>query len=186
MQFDPEKSFIADTAEKTGKSERAIALHLQIAKNVTPEAATILNESGVRINQGDSLKLSRLKPEQQSAVAMRLASDMNKGDPDTEETEPTQAKRFSTFDECVRDLKAQDKDTSYTPEEFLGEVKSSFWRFLKDFEWYSMPYYESAIKSLTQDQIAVLFQQTDSLRKAADKMKKCIEKVRNHEKVEES
>ena len=56
------KSFLQDTAEKTGKSLRTIAVEVQAAKNLTSEEKEIIKKAAEKINKTNVLKLARLVP----------------------------------------------------------------------------------------------------------------------------
>ena len=66
------KSFVEDTAEKTGMSKRAISRLLQIANNLSMDAKKIVQEND--LPQDTALKLSRLPHEQQAEAASLLAA----------------------------------------------------------------------------------------------------------------
>lgn len=66
------KSFVEDTAEKTGMSKRAISRLLQIANNLTPDAKRIVQADNMP--QDTALKLSRLPYDQQAEAASLLAA----------------------------------------------------------------------------------------------------------------
>jgi len=68
------KSFVQDTAEKLGVSPSTVSRQVQVAKNTTPEAKQILQDSDVDLTQQEALKLSRLEPMQQKEAAAQLAS----------------------------------------------------------------------------------------------------------------
>jgi len=68
------KSFVQDTAEKLGVSPSTVSRQVQVAKNTTPEAKQILQDSDVDLTQQEALKLSRLEPVQQKEAAAQLAS----------------------------------------------------------------------------------------------------------------
>ena len=68
------KSFVNDTAEKLGVNPSTIRRQIQTAKNMTPEAKTIIRDSGAKVTKKDAMKLSRLKPEQQKDAASQLAA----------------------------------------------------------------------------------------------------------------
>ena len=149
------KSFVQDTAEKTGKSPRTIRQAIQTTKNLTPEAKEIIK--GSKITKSDALKLSRLAPEQQTEAASRLVSgDIHSVDeyqrsptsPEPAEPPPEAAavpyassgRHYATFEESIADLKNHDKDCSYTPDALLAELDSFIQKFQKEFEWYSDPF----------------------------------------------
>lgn len=64
------KSFVEDTAEKTGLSKRAISRLLQIANNLTQDAKRIVQANNM--TQDTALKLSRLPHDQQAEAASML------------------------------------------------------------------------------------------------------------------
>ena len=66
------KSFVEDTAEKTGMSKRAISRLLQIANNLTQDAKQIVQANNM--TQDTALKLSRLPCGQQAEAASMLAA----------------------------------------------------------------------------------------------------------------
>lgn len=66
------KSFVEDTAEKTGISKRAISRLLQIANNLTQDAKRIVQANN--ITQDTALKLSRLPYDQKAEAASMLAA----------------------------------------------------------------------------------------------------------------
>ena len=65
------KSFVEDTAEKTGMSKRTISRLLQIANNLTEDAKRIVHANNM--TQDTALKLSRLHGAQQVEAASLLA-----------------------------------------------------------------------------------------------------------------
>ncbi len=65
-------SFVADTSAKTNKSQRTIEVELQIAKNTTPEIQEVIKEKD--LPKTEALKLARMEPEKQKAVAEKVAS----------------------------------------------------------------------------------------------------------------
>lgn len=66
------KSFVEDTAKKTGVSKRAISRLLQIANNLTQDAKRIVQANNM--TQDTALKLSRLPYDQQAEAASMLAA----------------------------------------------------------------------------------------------------------------
>ena len=67
-------TFVSDTANKTGRSERVIQEDIQIAKNIAPEIKEIIKEKD--ISKTDALKVARLQPQEQKAVIQKV-SDRN-------------------------------------------------------------------------------------------------------------
>ena len=68
------KPFAEDTADKLGVDARTVRRQVQIAKDVTPEAQEIIENSGAKVTQQNLLKLSRLSPEQQTEAAGQLVT----------------------------------------------------------------------------------------------------------------
>lgn len=63
-------TFVADTSTKTGKSKRVIHEELQIANNILPEVQKVIKEKD--LPKTEALKISRLEPEQQKEVLVRV------------------------------------------------------------------------------------------------------------------
>ena len=161
------KSFVQDTAEKTGKSPRTIRQAIQTTKNLTPEAKEIIK--GSKVTKSDALKLSRLAPEQQTEAASRLVSgDIHWVDeyqrsptgPEPAEPPPEAAavpyassgRPYATFEESIADLKNPNKDCSYTPDALLAELDSFIQKFQKEFAWYSDPFCAVVFPDISQVQ----------------------------------
>ena len=70
----PAKPFTEDTADKLGVDARTVRRQVQIAKDVTPEAQEVIENSGAKVTQQNLLKLSRLSPGQQTEAAAKLVS----------------------------------------------------------------------------------------------------------------
>ena len=68
------KPFVQDTAEKTGVNPSTIQRQVQTAKNLTPDAKKIIQESNLKIAKTTALKLSQLEPEEQTEAANMLAT----------------------------------------------------------------------------------------------------------------
>jgi len=66
------KTFTMDTAEKLGVTRRTVERQLQTARNLTEEAAKILQDSNTKITKEATAKLSRLQPAQQEEAASML------------------------------------------------------------------------------------------------------------------
>jgi ParB family chromosome partitioning protein len=59
-------SFVKDTAEKTGQSERTVEMEIQIAKNLDSEEKRIIKDQD--INKTEAIKLARMDPEERKPV----------------------------------------------------------------------------------------------------------------------
>ena len=66
------KTFTMDTAEKLGVTQRTVERQLQTARNLTEEAAKILQDSSKKLTKEATAKLSRLEPAQQEEAASML------------------------------------------------------------------------------------------------------------------
>ena len=69
--LDSAKSFVQDTADKTGVNPATISRYLQAAKNMTADAKAILKDSNAEITQQTALQLSRLQPDEQKEAAAK-------------------------------------------------------------------------------------------------------------------
>jgi N6-adenosine-specific RNA methylase IME4 len=68
-------SFADDTAAKTGVTPRTVQQEVQIATNLLPEVKELVRDTPFADSKTDLLALSRLKPEEQKAVAERLKTE---------------------------------------------------------------------------------------------------------------
>jgi len=69
----PVSSFAADTADKTGVTERSVQQYVQVAKRLDPEVKAKLKEAGAADSIKELTKLARLTPEKQRQVVDRMA-----------------------------------------------------------------------------------------------------------------
>ena len=158
-QSDVNKSFLADTSEKTGIAQRTIAENVQMAKNLTSETKAIIQNSDSKITKKDTLKLSRLEPEQQRDAASQLAAGEIKsvGEYHPAPAEPEEPpspeppvppsvpyslgdKHYASIEESIADLKNPDKDCSYNPDTLLADIDGFVDTFHKNFAWYNDPF----------------------------------------------
>ena len=175
--LDPEPSFVQDTAEKMGVSPSTVRRQIQAARDMTPEAKHILQESGTDISQKGALKLSRLEPEQQKEAASMLAAGViQRVDEYIARSTPFQIeeRQFSSFSEAVADLKNPDKDCSCTPDSFLAEITTFVHKYQRSIEWYSTPYYEVVFPDLSAVQMTYLRKQMKMICSAADTLIKKV------------
>ena len=114
------KSFAQDTAEKLGVDERTVRRQVKIARDLTPEAQRIIEESGLKVTQQSRDRLSRLEPELQREAAEKLVS----------------GEHYMKSSEYDADTEAEDGEdesvsaTGFVPREFIE-------RFLEEFQHYS-------------------------------------------------
>ena len=188
--LDSEPSFVQDTAEKMGISQSTVRRQIQAARDMTPEAKRLIQDSGAGITQKGALKLSRLEPKRQEEAAAMLASgEIQRVDEYIDQHAPFQPeeKHFSSFKEAVADLKNPDKDCSCTPDSFLAEVTAFVHKYQRGIEWYSTPYYEVVFSALSPTQVAYLQEQMDIICDSADQLiMKVQERIKNNELSEKT
>lgn len=193
------KSFINDTAEKLGVHPCTVARQIQTAKNLTPETKEIIKGTDTKISKKAAMKLSRLKPEQQEEAAALLAAKeiktvdeytMAKQEPRKtpaaeQARQPVPAVPFTlqeeprpSFREMVADLKNTEKECACTPDMFLTEYSNFARKLVKEMEWYAGPLYEEAFPCLSEAQLNILRQQTDSICSAASELFSKIERTK--------
>ena len=76
-------------------------------------------------------------------------------------------------------LKDTEKDFSCTPDSFLAEITAFVWKFHREIEWYSTPYYEAAFLDLTSVQLEYLRQQMESICDAANHLLYQVERMKH-------
>lgn len=186
------KSFVQDTAEKTGKSPRTIRQVLQTAKNMTPEAKSIIQGADTKITKSNALKLSRLAPDQQKKAAAKLvAGEIHSVDeycPATGTAQddvpppspPASEVCYPTIKDSVEDLKNPDKDRRRTPDTFLMTFSFFLQRFCLGVANYSTPEHEAIFPALTREQLIQIRAEIQSVHTALDglfhKMEGCARK----------
>ena len=196
---DPVKSFVQDTAERLGIHESTVRREIQVAKNLTDEAKSILSGSDVAINKKTAMQLSRLKPEKQKEVATLLAQGEIKTVDEFYEREdeqtpvnpihseplivplPEEGRQFTSFEEAVADLKNPNKDTSCTPVSFLMEVTGFVERYLEAVACCHMEQYEEVYSALSNEQMDYLRKQMDRVYNASEELYQTVEGKRNDE-----
>lgn len=85
-------------------------------------------------------------------------------------------KHFNSFAESVADLKDPNKDCSCTPDIFLAEFSGFVRKFIKEIQWYTTPHYEIVFPALTEEQLAYLRGQTDTICSAAGELLQKVER----------
>jgi len=101
------KYFVQDTTEKLGVSPSTVSRQVQVAKNTTPEAKQILQDSDVDLTQQEALKLSRLEPVQQKEAAAQLASKQINSVDEYQTTEAKTSAQPVQSDEMVAEESAE-------------------------------------------------------------------------------
>lgn len=168
VSFLETKPFTADTAEKIGRSRRTIEQKIQVAKNLTPKATQTVKEHDIGFK--NALKLSRLEPEQQEAVASQLADGSIKS---VDEYQPVPAQPppvpqasegyYPTTKDSVDDLKNPDKDRSRTPDMFLATFSFFLQRLCQSITNYASPEYSVVFPALTQAQLNQLHEEINTV-----------------------
>ena len=146
------KFFAQDTAEKLGVDERTVRRQVKIAKELTPEAQEIIEESGVSVTQQNLDKLSRLEPEQQKEAAEKLVSG-----------------EIRSVDEY-----GIDDTKSKIAMEFSRDFTSFFQRY-DDYLAHFLSDYEVNFLFMTEEQISIFEQQAHTILVA---VKTLVEKVK--------
>lgn len=194
------RTFVDDTADKLGMAPRTVREELQIAKNLTPEAKKMIQDSGTKIKKKDTIKLSRLAPEQQQVAVRQLVSgDIKSMDeyrlssttPSTLSLEtsapssdsPAPIGYYATIRDSVADLKNPDKDRSPTPDIFLTALSFSIQRFCQNVRTFSGPEYESVFPVLTQEHLDQIYQELESVHSALNNLYYVIERMAKNEKA---
>ncbi len=195
------RTFVDDTADKLGIAPRTVREELQIAKNLTPEAQKIIQTSGSKVKKKDTIKISRLTPDQQSDAARQLVSgnihSVDEYQPSLAVLEPAQpeppakapppsvpysssGRHYATFEESIADLKNPDKDCSYTPDALLAELDSFIQKFQREFAWYSDPFCTVVFSDISQvqfDYIQKRFETiSDAIHELLKQMKRSMKK----------
>ena len=75
-----EKTFVEDTAEKTGLSERTIQRKLKPAKDITPESKEMIKGTPIENNQKQLLEIAKTETEKQAELIKKLIAEGDKKD----------------------------------------------------------------------------------------------------------
>lgn len=178
MSFLETKSFAQDTAEKLGVVPRTVERQIQTAKNLTQEAKEIIKNADKKISKKEALKLSRLEPEDQKEAARLLTTQQirNMGEyAEKKKEEPEKA--GGSLKDMIAELKDPDKDCSGTPDSFLEEYEAFVRKFHKEIGWYSDPYYDTVFPYVSQRQLSILRELTDSICAAAGQLLHKVERT---------
>lgn len=147
------KSFVQDTAEKLGVSPRTIETQIQTAKNLTPATKKIIRGADAKVTKTDTLKLSRLGPEEQEEAATQLVTGEIKSVDEYQKPYSEDDTVFATLEEAIADLKNPNKDSRYTPDLLLSDIDNFIERFQQDMEWYDMPMFDEVIPQISRIQL---------------------------------
>ena len=122
------KSFVEDTAEKTGMSKRTISRLLQIANNLTEDAKRIVHANNM--TQDTALKLSRLHGTQQAEAASLLAEGKIQS---VEQYEQEQREKILALHASQPDTEPEDTRTEEEKERQMTESLESLAREFTQF-----------------------------------------------------
>ena len=191
FRFDSSKPFSVDTSEKLGISRRSVEQKIQVAAGLTPQTASIVQESGIGFK--NALKLSRLPPEQQEDAATQLAAgDIRSVDEyqptPAEPTNPEQPEPpapasqaaeicYPTIKDSVDDLKNPDKDRRRTPDTFLMTFSFFLQKICAGVANDATPEHEAVFPSLTREQLGQLRSEIKSVHTALDGLFHRIERM---------
>ena len=154
------KPFAEDTADKLGVDARTVRRQVQIAKDVTPEAQEIIENSGAKVTQQNLLKLSRLSPEQQTEAAGQLVTgEINSVDEYGKEQPPAIERKKPGLDGGTI---------------FMTEFAKFRDGFFYQMEQYGSSY-DANFLELTDEQVSDLERQMDGMHAA---MKKLLEQIK--------
>lgn len=166
------KTFVEDTADTIGMAARTVREELQIAKNLTPEAQEMIRTSGKKIRKKDTIKVSRLIPEQQPDAIRQLVSG---GIKSMDEYRPSSG-YYPTIRDSVADLKDPDKDRSLTPDFFLVTFTLFLQRFGRSVNSYAANESAAVFPALTREHLAQIKQEISSVHRALDALFEIMEK----------
>lgn len=174
------KSFVDDTAEKLGVNPSTLKRQIQTAKNLTPEAKTIIKNSDTNISKTNALKLSRLEPEQQEQAATQLVAGTIKSVDEYQKLYSIGGKHFSSLEESIADLKNPNKDASYTPGTLLADMDGLIDRFHRDFAWYDMSQCTVVFPKINREQLGYITKRFATITSAIEEMLQKIERSINY------
>lgn len=162
------KTFVADTAEKTGMAERTVRNKIQIAKGLTPEVKEVIRDKD--ISERNAAKLARIKDEdkQKEAAQMLAAKKIKTVDEYHAQTEPfvpvvIPGRRFKDMNESIRDLKNVDKECVTTPEMAFMEFAAFAESFIGEAEAYADERHMTAFENMDKEQAQALYDTCDRM-----------------------
>ena len=160
------KSFAQDTAAKLGVSARTVERTMQTMKGLTQETRDVFhNFPNYKLSQSNAAKLSRLEPAKQKTAAILLASGQIRSVDEYEPEQgksPRKSKQSKEFLESIAELKDPTKHVLADSELFFSDYRAMIREVQRRMDSYHEPYYEDAISSLSQSEIAELESLADS------------------------
>jgi len=115
------KTFVADTADKTGMSQSKIKEEIQMSKSFTPEMKQQVKKAD--LSKTEALKLARLEPEKQQAVIERVIEKKEKAE-ETMKAIDVAGSGMSTHSRKI--LFSSEHDNWGTPTELYNELNKEF------------------------------------------------------------
>ena len=160
------KSFAQDTAAKLGVSARTVERTMQTMKGLTQKTREVFrNFPNYKLSQSNAAKLARLEPAKQKTAAILLASGQIRSVDEYEPEQgksPRKSKQSKEFLESVAELKDPTKRVLADSELLLSDFRAMIQEVQRRMASYRQPYYEDAISSLSQPEIAELENLADS------------------------
>ena len=184
-----EKSFVADTSEKTGMAERTVRNKIQIAKGLTPEVKEVIRDKD--ISERNAAKLARIKDEdrQKEAAQMLAAKKIRTVDEYHAQAEPfvpvvIPGRRFKDMNESIRDLKNVNKECVTTPEMAFMEFAAFAESFIGEAEAYADERHMTAFENMDKEQAQALCDTCDRMAAALMPFYDMAERKMKHGKKE--
>ena len=184
-----EKSFVADTSEKTGMAERTVRNKIQIAKGLTPEVKEVIRDKD--ISERNAAKLARIKDEdrQKEAAQMLAAKKIRTVDEYHAQAEPfvpvvIPGRRFKDMNESIRDLKNVNKECVTTPEMAFMEFAAFAESFIGEAEAYADERHMTAFENMDKEQAQALYDTCDRMAAAILPFYDMAERKMKHGKKE--
>lgn len=154
------KPFAEDTADKLGVDARTVRRQVKIAKDLTPEAQSIIEDSGERVTQQNLSKLCRLDPEQQKEAAGQLVSG--------------EIKSVDEYGKEPQQVVEVEKPGENGGTVFMAEFAKCRERFLWQMDQFCNSF-DANFLEMTDEQVSDLERQMDGIHAA---MKKLLEQVK--------
>ena len=111
-------SFVKDASRKTGQSERSIQVDIQLSKDIVPEVKETVRRHD--IPKTDALKLARMEPEKQRAVADKIAAG---------EAKSVDAASKTVFQEIKAEKKTYEKPVKIKDcKLFVSDIQNNLWQ----------------------------------------------------------
>ena len=201
------KTFAEDTAEKLGVDPRTVRRQVKIAKDLTPEAQAVIEESDVKVTQQSLTKLSKLPQDEQKDAATWLVAEKNRSVDDYLERKKKNAlsgneksvvievpplpykvecKEQHELSEIIADLKSPEgKNRCASPDAFMVDIVGFLNNFRKGLELYYDDHYSCVFSSVTKEQIEYLHDRVHDVCKELAELLAYVRNPENEDKTEE-